>query len=67
MNYENYKRDCHWLEESNDMSAILHFCRWQEKHGRSWPFDKCPEDCEKYITKEEANAIIIHHLNHGYK
>jgi len=67
IDYNKYKRDCYWLEEGNDMNAILHFCKWGREDGRAWPFDECRQDCEKYITKEEADAIIIRQLNHGYK
>lgn len=63
--YDKYKRDCFWLCETNDMGAIIHLCDWQRKDGSLWPFDECPEDCKKYISREEAKIVVISWLENN--
>lgn len=66
IDYDKYKRNCFWLSEGNDMGAILHFCDWQlNEEGRIWPFYECPEDCDKYITREEAKTVILSWLENN--
>jgi hypothetical protein len=69
MDYSGFKTDCFWLVESNDMGAILHLCdHCKDENGWYRVIYECLEDCDKYITREEAKTVILSWLeNNGNK
>ena len=69
MDYSGFKRDCFWLDETNDMGAILHLCdHCKDESGWYRVIHDCPKDCDKYITRKEAKTIILSWLeNNGNK
>lgn len=66
MDYSDLKTDCFWLDETNDMGAILHFCdHCKDEDGWHRVIHKCQEDCDKYITREEVKTIILSWLENN--
>ena len=66
IDYDKYKRDCFWLDETNDMGAILHLCdHCRDEDGWLRVIYECPKDCDKYITREEAKTVILSWLENN--
>lgn len=55
----NYKRDCFWFDEQQDMQARIYFCDWHTTESGDWELlENCTRNCEHYISTEEAKTII---------
>lgn len=53
-----YKEDCFWLEQINDMGAIIHFCYLCADEDNWKVIDSCSKSCINYISKAEAKTVI---------
>jgi hypothetical protein len=66
MYYSGLKTDCFWLDESKDMGATLYLCdHCKDEDGWYRVIHECQEDCNKYITREKAKAVILSWLENN--